>query len=115
VTDLANDAQAIRLLTELEPVVADEINRHLSQARDWYPHEYVPWSEGRTFAGVLDGEEWQPSQQKFTDAARAALIVNLLTEDNLPSYHFEIASQFGRDGAWGECTGGRPRKTGTPR
>jgi acyl-[acyl-carrier-protein] desaturase len=27
--------------------------------------------------------------------------VNLLTEDNLPSYHFEIASRFGRDGAWG--------------
>jgi acyl-[acyl-carrier-protein] desaturase len=27
--------------------------------------------------------------------------VNLLTEDNLPSYHREIASMFGRDGAWG--------------
>ncbi len=31
-----------------------------------------------------------------------ALAVNLLTEDNLPSYHFEIAVLFGRDGAWGE-------------
>jgi acyl-[acyl-carrier-protein] desaturase len=29
------------------------------------------------------------------------LIVNLLTEDNLPSYHHEIAAMFGRDGAWG--------------
>jgi acyl-[acyl-carrier-protein] desaturase len=29
------------------------------------------------------------------------LIVNLLTEDNLPSYHHEIATEFGRDGAWG--------------
>jgi acyl-[acyl-carrier-protein] desaturase len=27
--------------------------------------------------------------------------VNLLTEDNLPSYHHEIATLFGRDGAWG--------------
>ncbi|HEY5032857.1 MAG TPA: acyl-ACP desaturase, partial [Actinomycetes bacterium] len=27
--------------------------------------------------------------------------VNLLTKDNLPSYHFEIAKFFGRDGAWG--------------
>ena len=33
--------------------------------------------------------------------ARTALIVNLLTEDNLPSYHHEIATLFGRDGAWG--------------
>jgi len=28
--------------------------------------------------------------------------VNLLTEDNLPSYHHEIAVLFGRDAAWGE-------------
>jgi len=102
VTALADDPLAVRLLAELEPVVTDEINRHITQARNWYPHEYVPWSEGRTFDGVLGGEEWQPSQQKFSEAARAALIVNLLTEDNLPSYHFEIASQFGREGAWGE-------------
>jgi acyl-[acyl-carrier-protein] desaturase len=33
--------------------------------------------------------------------ARTSLIVNLLTEDNLPSYHHEIATLFGRDGAWG--------------
>ena len=101
-TARADDPLAARLLAELEPVVTDEINRHITQARNWYPHEYVPWSDGRTFAGVLDGEEWQPTQQKFSEAARAALIVNLLTEDNLPSYHFEIASQFGREGAWGE-------------
>ncbi|MGP3637786.1 acyl-ACP desaturase [Streptomyces sp. 24-1644] len=30
-----------------------------------------------------------------------ALVINLLTEDNLPSYHFEIAARLGRDGAWG--------------
>jgi acyl-[acyl-carrier-protein] desaturase len=30
-----------------------------------------------------------------------SLVVNLLTEDNLPSYHHEIATTFGRDGAWG--------------
>jgi acyl-[acyl-carrier-protein] desaturase len=27
--------------------------------------------------------------------------VNLLTEDNLPSYHREVERAFGRDGAWG--------------
>ena len=101
-TSPAADPHAERLLIELEPVVVGEIDRHVTQARDWYPHEYVPWSEGRTFAGVLDGQAWEPSEQKFSEAARAALIVNLLTEDNLPSYHFEIASNFGRDGAWGE-------------
>ncbi|MFZ0322641.1 MAG: acyl-ACP desaturase [Actinomycetes bacterium] len=90
-----------RLLVDLEPVVAGEVDRHFATARDWYPHEYVPWSEGETFAGVLDGKPWEPAQERFSGVARTSLIVNLLTEDNLPSYHFEIASSFGRDGAWG--------------
>ena len=65
------------------------------------PHEYVPWSEGRDFDGVLGGEAWESGQSKMSDVARTSLIVNLLTEDNLPSYHHEIATVFGRDGAWG--------------
>ena len=57
VTTFADDPQATRLLTELEPVVTRELERHITQARNWYPHEYVPWSEGRTFDGVLEGGE----------------------------------------------------------
>ena len=89
------------LLMELEPVVATNLDRHLSLAKEWFPHEYVPWSEGRTFDGVLGGEPWKEDDSALPDVARTALIVNLLTEDNLPSYHHEIATLFGRDGAWG--------------
>ncbi|WP_174536995.1 acyl-ACP desaturase [Micromonospora chalcea] len=89
------------LLTELEPVVEKNLDRHLSLAKEWFPHEYVPWSEGRTFDGPLGGEAWSPEDSTLPDVARTALIVNLLTEDNLPSYHHEIATLFGRDGAWG--------------
>ncbi|MFC0033772.1 acyl-ACP desaturase [Micromonospora chaiyaphumensis] len=89
------------LLLELEPVVEKNLDRHLSLAKEWFPHEYVPWSEGRTFAGPLDGEPWTEADSTLPEVARTALIVNLLTEDNLPSYHHEIATLFGRDGAWG--------------
>ncbi|MET8837214.1 acyl-ACP desaturase [Micromonospora sp. NPDC004540] len=89
------------LLLELEPVVEKNLDRHLSLAKEWFPHEYVPWSEGRTFAGPLGGEPWVESDSTLPEVARTALIVNLLTEDNLPSYHHEIATLFGRDGAWG--------------
>jgi len=89
------------LLLDLEPVVAANLNRHLSTAKEWFPHEYVPWSQGSDFDGVLGGQAWEPSQSKLSDVARTSLIVNLLTEDNLPSYHHEIALLFGRDGAWG--------------
>src|ERR1044072_166494 len=89
------------LLRELQPVVEENLERHLRVAKEWMPHEYVPWSEGRDFDGVLNGEAWHVDQSKMSDVARTSLIVNLLTEDNLPSYHHEIALHFGRDGAWG--------------
>src|SRR3954468_1213919 len=90
------------LLLELEPVVEANLNRHLSMAREWFPHEYVPWSDGRNYDGPLNGDAWSVEDSEMSDVARSALIVNLLTEDNLPSYHQEIATLFGRDAAWGD-------------
>ncbi|MFI6226848.1 acyl-ACP desaturase [Micromonospora echinospora] len=90
---------------ELEPVVEKNLNRHLSVAKEWFPHEYVPWSEGRTFDGPLGGDAWSESDSKLPEIARTALVVNLLTEDNLPSYHHQIATLFGPDGAWGTWVG----------
>ncbi|MGZ4428327.1 MAG: acyl-ACP desaturase [Nocardioidaceae bacterium] len=91
-----------QLLLELEPVVEANLNRHLTVAKEWFPHEYVPWSDGRNFDGVLGGDAWTREDSAMSDVARSSLIVNLLTEDNLPSYHHEIASLFGRDAAWGD-------------
>jgi acyl-[acyl-carrier-protein] desaturase len=91
----------VQLLHALEEVVETELNRHLKVAKEWMPHEYVPWSAGRDFDGVLGGEAWSKEQSEVTDVARISLVVNLLTEDNLPSYHHEIATLFSRDGAWG--------------
>ncbi|GLY63847.1 acyl-ACP desaturase [Amycolatopsis taiwanensis] len=89
-----------RLLRDLEPTVAANLNRHLDVAKEWMPHEYVPWSLGRDF-GDLGGQRWEADQSSLSPIARTALEVNLLTEDNLPSYHREIERVFGRDGAWG--------------
>jgi acyl-[acyl-carrier-protein] desaturase len=92
------------VLHELEPVVATNLDRHIAVAKEWMPHDYVPWSQGRDFA-FLGGEDWNPEDSKLDPVAKTAMIVNLLTEDNLPSYHREIATRFGRDGAWGEWVG----------
>lgn len=104
-TALADDVRTQNLLRELEPVVETELNRHLSIAKEWFPHEYVPWGEGVNFAGVLEGKDWTPEEQRFSEAARTSLVINLLTEDNLPSYHREIATYLGRDGVWGQWIG----------
>ncbi len=94
----------IDLLRELEPVVAENLDRHLKLTKSWNPHDYVPWSDGRDFA-FLGGEDWAPEQSRLDPVAKVAMITNLLTEDNLPSYHREIATRFGRDGAWGTWVG----------
>ena len=90
-----------RLIRDLEPVVAVELARHLEIQKDWYPHDYVPWSEGRNFAGPLNGDAWEAKDSRLSTVAQDSLVLNLLTEDNLPSYHTEIAISMGRDGAWG--------------
>ena len=90
-----------RLIRDLEPAVAVELERHLKIQKDWYPHDYVPWSEGRDYAGPLNGDAWEAKDSRLTPVAQDSLVLNLLTEDNLPSYHTEIAISMGRDGAWG--------------
>ncbi|MFI9152530.1 acyl-ACP desaturase [Streptomyces sp. NPDC053367] len=94
-------AASEHVLHELEPSVERLMAQHLGAARDWLPHQYVPWTASLDFDGPLGGTPWSPDQSPLPQAVRDALVVNLLTEDNLPSYHFEIASRFGRDGAWG--------------
>ena len=100
---MTSDAASIqaRLIRDLEPVVAVELERHLGVQKNWYPHEYVPWSEGRDYAGPLNGDAWEAKDSRLTPVAQDSLVLNLLTEDNLPSYHTEIAISMGRDGAWG--------------
>jgi acyl-[acyl-carrier-protein] desaturase len=72
--------------------------RHLSRAKEWFPHELVPWGRGRD---VEPGVEWDPSEFPLPDAVRRALYVNLLTEDNLPYYFHAISRHLGEDGIWG--------------
>ena len=88
------------ILHELEPRAAQLLDRHASVAQEWFPHLYIPYSMGRDF----DKEPWTPDQPRLTGVAQTAFYVNLLTEDNLPSYHREIHRMFStkHDSAWME-------------
>jgi len=86
------------LPSDLQPVVATLLDRHLESAKEWFPHDFVPWSQGRDFAA---DEVWDPDEVHVSDAARAALVVNLLTEDNLP-YYFETINRMFANEVWRE-------------
>ena len=89
-----NDSQ---LLAELEPVAERLLNRHLDTAEDWYPHEEVPWDRAARLA--VDGFSY--GEKSIEPGVRSALLVNLLTEDNLPWYTRTISRMFGGESAWG--------------
>lgn len=78
------------LLQEIDGVAADELDRHIEAANEWFPHEFIPWDEGTNFA-QLGGREWDASQSRLPPLARDAMVLNLLSEDNLPSYHYEVS------------------------
>jgi acyl-[acyl-carrier-protein] desaturase len=95
---------AATLLTELDDSVTRLLERHLSASKEWFPHEHVPYGRGRD---PVPGETWSPADAdlagaELDDAVRSALLVNLLTEDNLPYYFRSVERIFGPDGAWGE-------------
>ena len=91
------------LLRELDSDVERLLERHLDRAKEWFPHDYVPYERGRE---RREGD-WQDTDADLggaiiDDAVRSSLIVNLLTEDNLPYYFRTVESTLGSDGAWGE-------------
>ena len=57
---MARALTQLELLKELEPVAQDEVNRHLKTARDWNPHDYVPWDEGKNYAALGGGVRFVP-------------------------------------------------------
>ena len=91
------------LLHELEPEVERLLERHLAKTKEWFPHEVVPYERGREHVDA----DWSPDDADLggaviDEAVRSSLVVNLLTEDNLPYYFRTVETVLGADGAWGE-------------
>jgi acyl-[acyl-carrier-protein] desaturase len=95
--------EAQRLLDDLQPTVEALLERHLAASKEWFPHEHVPYGRGRD---PIAGEVWSEADADLAghtidETVRSALLVNLLTEDNLPYYFRTVESLFGADGPWG--------------
>ena len=98
--------EVAQILAEIEPVAGRLLERHMGVAKEWFPHEMVPYDRGKNFTA---GTPWLPTDADFGDAGieidepvRDALFLNLLTEDNLPYYFRDIDRLFGSDSSYGE-------------
>ena len=91
------------ILHELTPVAEALLERHLATSKEWFPHDYVPYGRGRDHDSATPWSEADADLGGFEidPEVRSALLVNLLTEDNLPYYFRSVERMFGEDGAWG--------------
>ena len=64
--DAVDDAQ---LMAELEPTAIQLYERHMSTAKEWFPHELVPWSRGRDSSPTRPGS---PSESPMLCGGAAA-------------------------------------------
>jgi acyl-[acyl-carrier-protein] desaturase len=76
-------SEKLELVEAIEPEVNRLTSEHLDRRNDWYYHDIVPWERGASFRD----KPWDVSQTTISENARTSLVLNLLTEDNLPYYH----------------------------
>jgi acyl-[acyl-carrier-protein] desaturase len=101
---MADKPVANALILELEPVVDENLARHLATEELWYAHDYVPFDQGENFA-FLGGKDWDPSSVTLPKHVTDALEILLITKDNLAGYHRELVEHFILDQRWGRWIG----------
>jgi acyl-[acyl-carrier-protein] desaturase len=101
---MAQRPVANALTVELEPVVLQELRRHLDSEDLWYAHDYVPFEQGENFA-FLGGRDWDPSEVTLPKPVTDALEILLINKDNLAGYHRELVEHFILEKKWGRWLG----------
>lgn len=89
-------SEKLDLVEAIEPEVDRLTTEHLDRRNDWYYHDIVPWERGESFRD----KPWDVSQATISENARTSLVLNLLTEDNLPYYHALIEKHMPQTSAF---------------
>jgi acyl-[acyl-carrier-protein] desaturase len=92
------------LILELEPVVGENLDRHLETEKLWFAHDFVPFDQGENYA-LLGGRDWDPSQVTLPKVITDACEILLITKDNVAGYHREFVEHFILEDHWGQWIG----------
>ena len=92
--------EQFELLASIEPTVQALIDDHHERRKHWYYHDVVPWERGESYRD----KPWEESQCTISERARTSLVLNLLTEDNLPWYHLALAKYLPEGSVWNDWT-----------
>ena len=101
---MAQKPVANALILELEPVVGENLDRHLDTENLWFAHDFVPFEQGENFA-FLGGRDWDPSQVTLPKVITDACEILLITKDNVAGYHRELVEHFILEDNWAHWLG----------
>ena len=88
--------EKFELVESIDSHVEKLMEEHKSRRSHWYFHDIVPWERGESFKD----KPWDVSQCTISENARTSLVLNLLTEDNLPYYHALIEKNMPKTSAF---------------
>src|SRR5712671_6001371 len=97
-TMITSPTTSADLVDVLTPEVERLYERHLATTKPWMPHELIPWERA---AESAPRDAWDAASSPLPSGVRSALVVNLLTEDNLP-YYFETINRVFANETWRE-------------
>jgi acyl-[acyl-carrier-protein] desaturase len=101
-TEFTMDLDKDRVLVdELAAPAGELFDRHLAASKDWYPFEDVPFDVA---SDITAEERWNAEHYPLSDGVKSAIVVNVLTEDNLPYYTHTLLSPFAREHPLSEWT-----------
>jgi acyl-[acyl-carrier-protein] desaturase len=90
------------VLTAIEPVVAELMQRHRDSRKLWMPSDLLPAHEQTDAEHDAEIAALRDQARGLPDSVRVALALNLLTEEGLPHFHRLVAQYMGHDGVWAE-------------
>lgn len=82
------------------PTLPTLIAAHHQNRFEWFPTDLLPASANMNAEQLELIAQTQQQAQNLPNTARSALVLNLITEEGLPSYHRLLHEAFGADEAW---------------
>ncbi len=92
--------QATIIQAHLDPELDGLLEQHHKDRFEWFPSEHLPCSHNMTSSQEEELHDFKQQCQQLPDSMRVAMVLNLLTEEGLPSYHRLLHEAFGENSDW---------------
>ncbi len=88
----------LEVLSDLEPIVREFIDKHQAKRELWFPSEFLPAGEKDLDDRITT--ELRARARGIPDSIRVAITINIVTEEGLPYFHRLIAEHLGTTTFW---------------